>query len=62
MPRIIEITVSPNGETTVQTKGFAGSECTLASQFLEKALGVVSSDQKTIEFYSLTPIQQQIQQ
>ena len=25
--KTIEIIVSPNGETRVQTKGFAGSEC-----------------------------------
>jgi Protein of unknown function (DUF2997) len=35
----IEITVSPTGETTVQTKGFTGSSCRDASKFIEQALG-----------------------
>jgi hypothetical protein len=35
MSRIIEITVSPTGETTVQTKGYVGSDCIAASRFVE---------------------------
>ena len=62
MPRIIEVTVSPKGETTVQTKGFAGSECQQASKFIEQALGIVASDQKTAEFYQSQPAEQQIEQ
>ncbi len=52
MTRLIEITVSPTGETTVQTKGYAGAECLQASKFLEQALGVVTSDRKTVEFFN----------
>ena len=33
--KTIEILVSPKGETTVTTKGFAGSSCRDASKFLE---------------------------
>ncbi len=51
MTRLIEITVSPTGETTVQTRGYAGGECLQASKFLEQALGVVASDRKTVEFF-----------
>ena len=51
MTKIIEVTVSPKGETTVQTKGFTGSECLQASKFLEQSLGVSIADQKTAEFY-----------
>ena len=40
MSQIIEVTVSPQGETTVQTRGFAGGDCLDASRFLEQALGV----------------------
>ena len=39
MSQTIEITVSPIGQTTVQTKGFAGSSCRDASKFIEQALG-----------------------
>ncbi len=51
MPRIIEVIVSPQGETTIQTKGYAGTDCLQASKFLEQALGVVTSDRKTAEIY-----------
>ncbi len=51
MPRVIEVIVSPQGQTTVQTKGYAGTDCLQASKFLEQALGVVTGDQKTIEIY-----------
>lgn len=62
MPRIIEVTVSPTGETTVQTKGYAGSDCLQASQFLEVSLGVPTQDQKTGEFYQAAEVQQEVQQ
>ncbi len=43
--------VSPQGETTVQTKGYAGTDCLQATKFLEQALGVVTSDRKTTEIH-----------
>ena len=52
MPQMIEVVVSPMGETTVHTKGFAGSDCLQASKFLEEALGVSSRDRKTSEFFA----------
>jgi hypothetical protein len=52
MPRIIEVIVSPTGETTLQTKGYAGADCFQASQFLEQALGVKTSDRPSTEFYA----------
>ena len=62
MQRLIEVIVSPTGETTVQTKGYAGSDCLKASQFLEKALGVVTGERKTSDYYQTQTTQQQIQQ
>jgi Protein of unknown function (DUF2997) len=62
MARIIEVTVSPQGEVTMQTKGYAGSDCLQASKFLEQALGVVAIDQKTAEYFNTTETVQQIQQ
>lgn len=62
MTRIIEVTVAPDGQTTVQTKGYAGADCLQASKFLEQALGVVASDHKTGEFYQSEQSQQQVQQ
>ena len=51
MPRTIEVTVSPRGETTVQTKGYAGGDCLGAGKFLEQALGVTVAETRTAEFY-----------
>ena len=62
MARIIEVTVSRNGEATVQTKGYSGGECLQASKFLEQALGVALAEQKTAEFYQDAPAQQQVSQ
>ena len=62
MPRIIEVTVSPQGETTVQTKGYSGSDCVQASKFIEQALGTPTSDRKTTEFFQEAPAQQQVTQ
>jgi hypothetical protein len=60
--RIIEVTVSPSGETTVQTRGYAGADCLLASKFLEQALGVVATEHKTAEFYQAVAVEQHVQQ
>lgn len=55
--KTIEIIVSPKGETTVQTKGFAGSSCRDASKFIEQALGQRTGGRLTAEFH-----QQAVQQ
>jgi hypothetical protein len=62
MPRLIEVIVSPRGETTLQTKGYAGPECLQASKWLEEALGTVVEERKTGEFYQTTPLEQHLQQ
>ena len=50
MTKTITIIVKPSGETTVETKGFAGASCQDASRFLELALGHRSGDRLTPEF------------
>ena len=50
--KIIEIIVSPQGETKIETKGFAGADCKQASEFLEKALGQRQAEQLTAEYHS----------
>jgi hypothetical protein len=62
MARIIEVTVSPQGEATVQTKGYAGGDCIQASQFLEQSLGVRTDDARTAEFYQAAQVQQPARQ
>ncbi len=51
MKKVIEITISPTGETTVETRGFTGGECRDASKFVEQALGQRTAEQLTGEFY-----------
>ena len=51
--KIIEMIVSPTGETKIETKGFSGSSCQAASEFLEKALGKVLLDKPTAEIHRL---------
>jgi hypothetical protein len=57
--KIMEVLVSPAGQTTVQTKGFAGDACRHASKALENALGLVEREQLTAEFHQATVSQRQ---
>ncbi|WP_254509408.1 DUF2997 domain-containing protein [Anatilimnocola floriformis] len=58
MTKTIEVTISPKGETKIETKGFAGSECRQASRFMEEALGVRVSEKLATEFYQqVSPLQ-----
>lgn len=47
----IEIIVSPTGGTRLETKGFSGSSCREASQFLEAALGQRTGEVRTADYY-----------
>ncbi len=58
----IEIVVSPTGEATVQTKGFAGPSCREASRFVEQALGERTAERLTAEFYQPQAIREQARQ
>ena len=62
MNKTIEITISPKGETSVKTKGFAGSSCRDASKFIEQALGQRTSETLTAEFHQAQPIEQNLRQ
>jgi hypothetical protein len=59
MARLIEVLVSPAGETRMQTRGYAGTACLAASAWLEQALGDVTAEQKTPEFYAAALAAQQ---
>ncbi|MFT5326660.1 MAG: hypothetical protein ACI8P0_004537 [Planctomycetaceae bacterium] len=50
--RTIEVVVQTDGQTSIETKGFAGKECLEGSRFLEAALGARQDEQRTVEFYS----------
>ena len=62
MSKTIEIVVTPTGQTQVQTKGFVGSECRQASQFIEQALGKQTQEELTAEFHQQARQEQSNQQ
>ena len=62
MNKIIEIIVSPKGETRLETKGFTGEECREASKFVEESLGQRAGEQMTAEFHQQQHGQQRVQE
>jgi len=60
--KVIEITVDPKGQATVQTRGFAGAECREASKFVEQALGQSTAESLTAEFHQGQQAQQELRQ
>jgi len=60
--KTIEITVSPEGATSIKTSGFTGSSCKDATRELERALGVSGRESLLPEFYGQTSTGQQVQQ
>ena len=60
--KTIEIIVSPNGQTQVETKGFTGSECRDASRFIEEALGERIDESLTAEFHQIKTVPESHQQ
>jgi hypothetical protein len=59
MSQLIEVTVTPEGVTRLETKGFSGDTCREASKLLEASLGIRTSEQLTHEFYATTPTEVQ---
>ncbi len=55
MTKIIEIVISPTGQTRLETRGFTGATCRDASRFLEQALGQPAGEQLTAEFHQSQP-------
>ncbi len=60
--RVIEVIVTPTGETKIETKGFTGSSCKSASAFLEAALGSKTSEQLKAQFHQVEQASQSLQQ
>ena len=58
----IEITVSPEGATSIKTSGFSGRSCKDATRELERALGLAGKESLLPEFYGQTKAGQQVQQ
>jgi hypothetical protein len=51
LTKIIEIIVSPSGQSKLETRGFAGGQCREASRLLVEALGMKEQEQVTAEFH-----------
>jgi hypothetical protein len=62
LSKTIEIIVAKNGHTQVETKGFTGSDCRQASEFIEQALGQTSNEHVKAEFHQAANVQQQTSQ
>ena len=60
--KTIEITVSPKGETKVETRGFTGGECREASRFIEQALGQRTAETLTAEYHQGQQTAQELKQ
>ena len=62
MSQRIEITVTKDGSTKVETKGFFGSAWRIASQFIERALGKATEEKLTSEFHQSADEQTRVSQ
>ena len=62
MSQRIEITVATDGSTKVESKGFFGSACRIASQFIERALGNATEERLTSEFHQTVDEQTRVRQ
>lgn len=62
MSKTIEIIVAPNGQTRVETKGFVGSDCRQASQFIKRALGQQTDELLKAEFHQTATSQQHLKE
>jgi hypothetical protein len=60
MIKTIEVIILATGQSRMETKGFNGSDCQAASQFLEAALGSKQSEQFTAEFHQSANAQAEI--
>ncbi len=58
----IEITVSPEGATSIKTTGFTAGSCRDATRDLERALGVAGRETLLPEFYAQTQSGERLQQ
>ena len=60
--KTIEITVSPEGATSIKTSGFTGGLCRDATRDLERALGLAGRESLLPEYYHQTSTGEQVQQ
>ena len=61
-PKTIEITVSPDGATSIKTSGFTGSSCRDATRDLERALGLAGKESLLPKYFQQTKTGEHIRQ
>lgn len=49
--KTLEVIIGTDGSVTIEGKGFAGPECAKATKELSDALGVVTGERKTADWY-----------
>ena len=57
--KTIDVIVSPDGSSRVETNGFTGSDCRQASEFLEQALGTRQREHLKSDFFQSEVTEQQ---
>lgn len=55
----IEVIINMDGSLEIEAVGFTASDCEKATDFLEKALGLVSSRNRKGEYYRAVPVKKQ---
>ena len=60
--KTIEITVTPEGATSIKTAGFSGGSCRDATRDLERALGISGRETLLQEFYAQAQFGERLQQ
>ena len=58
----IEITVSPEGATSIKTSGFIGGSCRDATRDLERALGMTGTEHLLPEYFNRNSTDEQLRQ
>ena len=56
--KAINVTIQPDGSVKIESTGFQGSACALATREIERALGVATSDVKKPEWHQQNQNQQ----
>jgi hypothetical protein len=51
--KTIDVIVSRDGSSRVETHGFTGDKCREASKFVEEALGLKHDEKLTADFYRI---------
>jgi hypothetical protein len=60
--KTIEITVSPQGATSIKTSGFTGGSCRDATRDLERALGVSGAEHLLPQYFQRPSTGEQLRQ